>query len=204
MSSETELKLSLPAEQVPLLKESAFWQTRCNAEPQTFHLGNTYFDTVDRRLNQAKVALRIREKNGQYYQTLKTRGESINGLTHRGEWEWPIPTAVLDSTGLEKIWPEALADVDVDDLEPLFATDFTRTCWYLNWLSPAARVEAALDVGVVKAGDDSAPICELELELLEGDEAALLSIAARLSQDFALQPSDKSKAERGFELLRQR
>ncbi len=202
MSHETELKLSLPQNQIEALKQHSFWQQYAS-EPVTFHLGNTYFDTPDMQLNQARVALRIREKNGQYFQTLKTKGESINGLTRRGEWEWPIAIPELDIAGLQKVWPEHLPEIDTHLLEPLFATDFDRICWNIEWAEPKAKIEAALDVGLVKAGGKSSPICELELELLEGDEQALEIIARALSQDINLNPSDKSKAERGIELIAQ-
>ena len=204
MSHETELKLSLAQDQIEALKQHPFWQQHAS-QPVTFHLGNTYFDTPDMRLNQAKVALRIREKNGQYFQTLKTKGESINGLTRRGEWEWPIANPELDIAGLKKVWPEHLPEIDTHLLAPLFATDFDRICWNIEWAEPKARIEAALDVGLVKAGDMSSPICELELELLEGDEQALEVVARELSQDInlTLTPSDKSKAERGIELIAQ-
>lgn len=202
MSQETELKLAVPTDQVEALKQQEFWHQ--HAEPQgTIHLGNTYFDTEDMRLNQARVALRIREKNGQFFQTLKTKGESINGLTRRGEWEWPLTSAALDHEGLKDIWPDALKDVSSKRVVPLFATDFDRTLWNIEWQRPYAKIEAALDQGVVKAGNAESPICELELELLEGDESALSLIAEEFIQTLNLVPSDKSKAERGFELLQQ-
>lgn len=200
MSQETELKLAVPEDQVEALRQHDFWDQ--HAEPGgTIHLGNTYFDTPDMRLNQARVALRIREKNGQFFQTLKTRGESINGLTKRGEWEWPLLSATLDHGGLKEIWPDALQDVKSETVVPLFSTDFDRSLWHIEWKQPFARIEAALDQGIVKAGEAEAPICELELELIEGDETALTLIAEEFIRTLNLRPSDKSKAEQGFELM---
>ncbi|WP_257275012.1 MULTISPECIES: inorganic triphosphatase [unclassified Endozoicomonas] len=201
MSTETELKLSLPQEQIPVLKTLPFWKKFTSSAPETFHLGNTYFDTASLTLNQARVALRIREKNGQFFQTLKTRGESINGLTRRGEWEWSIERPELDIAGLQKVWPEALGALTSKDLIPLFSTDFERTCWRVEWSEPTARVEVALDYGHICSGDESSVICELELELVTGDENALQTIADQLAKAIDLKPADKSKAERGFELL---
>ena len=201
MSQETELKLSIPESQVTLLAEQAFWREYAESSLDQFHLGNTYFDTPDMRLNQARVALRIRENQGQFFQTLKTCGNSVNGLTRRGEWEWPIEQPELDFTLLESLGLDELKGIDFDTLTPLFATDFQRTRWHLTWAEPFARIEAALDRGYVKAGGRQSPICELELELLEGDEKALVKVAEQLSQCVDLKPSDKSKAERGFELL---
>ncbi|MBO9482103.1 CYTH domain-containing protein [Salinisphaera sp. G21_0] len=204
MSQETELKLSVPADQIEPLKSHPFWQEHAVQPSETLHLGNTYFDTRDLRLNQARVALRIREVNGQYIQTLKTRGESINGLSRRGEWEWPLRTNKLDGQVLPPVWPAELSDISIEQLKPLFTTDFYRTRWLLVWQSPFARVEAALDQGAVTSGTVSSPICELELELMEGDESALMAIASALPHSFELTPSDQSKAEQGFQLIANR
>ncbi|WP_051785820.1 CYTH domain-containing protein [Endozoicomonas numazuensis] len=204
MSNETELKLSLPQEQVQALKTLPFWKKFANSAPEFFHLGNTYFDTASLKLNQARVALRIREKNGLYFQTLKTKGVSVNGLTRRGEWEWAIERPELDIKGLQKVWPASLGSLPSEILIPMFSTDFDRTCWLVEWSEPRARVEVALDYGYVRSGDASSVICELELELLDGDERALQSIAAQLTTEIDLKPADKSKAERGFELLQKK
>lgn len=199
MSFETELKLSLPENAISQLKTHSFWKKFTVEGPGTFHLGNIYYDTADMALNQARVALRIREKNGEYFQTLKTKGESINGLTRRGEWEWRIPEDQLDFSRLTEVWPESLQGVAPDQMQPLFATDFDRTTWLVEY--NGARVEAALDQGLVKSGNAYSPICELELELIEGDESVLQQIADELGQTIQLTPSDQSKAEKGFELL---
>ncbi len=45
-------------------------------------------------------------------------------------------------------------------------------------------------------------ICELELELREGEPAALLELACELAaEDSPLMPCDISKAERGYRLF---
>lgn len=201
MSQETELKLSVPQDQIAQLKSHPFWQEHGAKPPETLHLGNTYFDTPDLRLNQAKVALRIREVNGHCIQTLKTQGVSVNGLTRRGEWEWSLDANELNGQALAPVWPDELSDVAVASLGPLFTTDFHRTRWLLAWQKPYAKVEVALDEGVVRSGDLSTPVCELELELLEGCEEALTVIARALQSYIDVSPSDQSKAERGYQLV---
>ena len=201
MSQEIELKLSVPDDQINSLRNHSFWRQYAKASPDTLHLGNTYFDTAQRDLNRAKVALRIRDVNGQFIQTLKTKGDSVNGLTRRGEWEWPLATATLDTSLLTPVLPEVLQSLDADALKPLFTTDFDRTRWLIQWESPAATVEAALDIGKVRCEGRSLPIRELELELIDGDEGALQVIAQQLSAELGLLPANESKAERGFRLL---
>lgn len=79
MTVETELKLLLPENSILQLKTHLFWKKFTVEGIKIFHSGNIYYDTPNRDLNQVRVALRIREKNGQYFQTLKTKGESVNG-----------------------------------------------------------------------------------------------------------------------------
>lgn len=62
-------------------------------------------------------------------------------------------------------------------------------------------IEAALDQGFVIAGKRKEEICELELELREGEPQALLELAAELAASLPLMPCDISKAERGYRLL---
>jgi hypothetical protein len=58
-----------------------------------------------------------------------------------------------------------------------------------------------LALGKVLAGEREEDICELELELRQGEPAALLELAAELAADLPLTPCDISKAERGYRLF---
>ncbi|MDP0588184.1 MAG: CYTH domain-containing protein [Candidatus Endonucleobacter bathymodioli] len=203
MSQEIELKLSVPEGQTTLLEQLPFWNNYTSTNSIRFHLKNTYFDTPDLHLKKSHISLRIREKQGAFYQTLKTSGASKNGLTRRGEWEWPLGKYELDFSLLESLDLAPLKAIQFNKLIPLFKTDFQRICWNLAWIEPLAHIEAALDIGEVQAQGKKHPICELELELLEGDEAALMVVAKHLKQMINLTPCDKSKSSRGFELLRE-
>ncbi|WP_299733946.1 CYTH domain-containing protein [uncultured Endozoicomonas sp.] len=201
MSQEIELKLAVPQALINTVKHHPFWQSYSASAPKTVQLGNIYFDTADLKLNQEKVALRIREIDGEFIQTLKTKGTSHQGITRRGEWEWQLSSPELDLTLLKPVWPESLGAINAEQLIPLFSTNFHRTKWLLTCEAPYAKIEAALDVGEVRSGNKSSPISELELELLEGDEKALEVIAQKLNSELNLKPSDESKAEKGFNLL---
>lgn len=167
-------------------------------------LYNQYYDTPGRELARAKVALRMRRDGEQYIQTLKSRGQSVAGLSERNEWDWYLEKNKLDLKKLDdKCWPAALKDLDKKQLKPIFSTDFVRQRAEIAWGRGKARVvvEAALDLGKVVAGDNQEEICELELELRQGDAAALLELAAELAADLPLMPCDISKAERGYRLF---
>src|SRR5690606_35734392 len=80
----------------------------------------------------------------------------------------------------------------------IFATDFNRQRWL--WQQDNAQVEIVIDTGTVSTGKKSVPLCELELELQQGDAAVLWQLLQQLSEQVPLWLSDVSKAERGYRL----
>lgn len=205
---EIELKLALPcsnpASLAPRLAKLPLLVRR-TASRQLLH--NTYFDTPDATLNERRMALRIRRlgstQHPQWLQTLKIGGGYDSALSRRGEWEEAIAGPTLDRAML-KATPWAELDADgalLAALEPAFTTDFERTRWTVRRRDGSA-VEVALDIGTVTAGSHAAPICELELELLQGDASALFAVAADIAQSVPVLPLSISKAERGYSLAR--
>jgi len=210
MAKEIELKLALSPHHVgALLQHPLFQQPETRAEGQRT-LQNSYFDTVDQCLQNARVALRIRQINGQYLQTLKTRGTSEAGLSHRNEWEWALQNSNLDfgllaDTSWHDLWESAPT---AEQLQPVFSTDFSRQLWQyqsVNSVGEPVSIEIALDSGEVWVEIDgerrSDPISELELELKQGQPSDLFDLALQLARAVPLQICDISKAERGYRLF---
>ncbi|MDF9619869.1 CYTH domain-containing protein [Pseudomonas entomophila] len=204
MHKETELKLRASRETLDALREHPLLKKRNKSGWQTRELLNQYFDTPERELSAARVALRLRRDGEVIIQTLKCRGQSVAGLSERNEYEWHLDKVKLDLKKLDATcWPEQLADLDKKTIKPLFTTDFTREYAEIAWGRGKAKVviEAALDRGFVIAGKRKEEICELELELREGAPEVLLELAAELAAALPLMPCDISKAERGYRLL---
>lgn len=202
MPKEIELKLLIAPEAHGQLLSNSLLKDSRGAGQCSSQFQNTYFDTVDQRLHRACVSLRIRENQGRYIQTLKIRGQSRNGLSRRGEWEWPLEEERLDTALLQTVWPDSLINIDFSELKPAFNTEFQRTAFTLNWNKQhSACVELSLDVGEVRAGSLREAISEVEIELVSGSEKALHEIAEQLRLSVALEPCDISKAERGYALI---
>jgi len=206
LKKEIEVKLEIASESVEKLLKCSFFSTK-TARVEQKMLNNTYFDTSDWQLNKRRIALRVRDSDGRFIQTLKTKGISEQGLHQRLEWEWDLQQPQLDLSLLpQQHWPVAIA---VGDLKALFTTNFSRQLWYFQHIDAngvESSVEMALDRGLVTADgvDQQLPICELELELLEGSATALIEIAAILTaQCPELRACDVSKAARGYQLLEQ-
>ncbi len=201
MAQETELKLSLSAQDLPRLRGHPL--LAAPAAPQ--RLFNTYFDTPDLALKARRMAVRERRVGEQYLLTVKTAGSSTGGLSRRQEWEGPTTPGALDFAAL--VDDAALAAELMalrPALQPLFATDFERQTWRID--HQGARIEVALDQGHIHVPGTalSEALLELELELLQGPEAALLALAEALRGTpggaVVLTPSDASKAQRGLAL----
>ncbi|WP_122667042.1 inorganic triphosphatase [Pseudomonas viridiflava] len=204
MQKETEIKLRVSRETLAALRDHPLLKKRNKSGWESVELSNQYFDTPERDLANAKVALRVRRDGDQIIQTMKTRGQSVAGFSERNEFNWDLPKAKLDLKKLDgECWPEQLADLDKKTIKPLFTTDFVRERAEIAWGRGKTKVviEAALDLGHVVAGKQKEEICELELELREGDPSALLELAAELAVTLPLMPCDISKAERGYRLL---
>lgn len=198
---ETELKLSLSATNLPRLQAHPLLA----GAGSTQRLLNTYFDTPDLALQRRRMAVRERLAGDQWLLTVKTAGQSQNGLSRRQEWEGPTTPGALQFDTL--VDDTALA-ADLmalrPDLRALFCTDFERQRWVIT--HAGAKIEVALDQGRihVPGTDLSEPLLELELELLSGPESALMALADVLRQapqgPVTLTPNDASKAQRGMGL----
>jgi len=193
---EVELKLALPPEQATtFLKLMA----RRRGAPVQQNLLTRYFDTADFALSAQGIALRVRRVGRRWIQTLKTEGERFGGLSVRAEYEMSIARSIPDwnrfpAEARDRV-PEALRA----QLVPVFETRFSRTAWLIGSRS-GAKIEVMLDVGEVRAGTRSQPICEIELELKAGQPDSLFELAQGWAHRLDFIPLDVSKAERGVRL----
>jgi inorganic triphosphatase YgiF len=63
------------------------------------------------------------------------------------------------------------------------------------------EIELSIDKGKVEAGRKSSPLCEVEVELKEGQATELFKLAKTLAREVPVQLAFKSKADRGYALL---
>ncbi|MBB3213175.1 inorganic triphosphatase YgiF [Herbaspirillum sp. Sphag1AN] len=202
---EIELKLSVAASDVITLCNLPLLQQSAPQPPTTEHLLSTYFDTPELTLKHHRSALRVRKTPHAWIQTFKGGGGAAAGLHQRHEWESEVAGPALELESLLPLIDQPAAKAIlaqpglVERLQPLFTTDFERTAWMLH-LAQDTVVELALDQGKVSAGESTAPICEIELELKQGQLPVLLAFSQELRQLLPLQPSNISKAQRGFAL----
>lgn len=189
---EFELKFLVPADARRAVRAALGER---GARTETRHLVARYFDTGDRRLASAGMALRLRREGRRWVQTLKAGGEAALA---RFEHEVLRPRADLDPAAHAGTQPgERMAGLlaDGEPLRQRYETDIRRTTRTLR--TRGAVVELAFDDGRIATHDRALRVCELEFELLSGSPAALFSLAERWRARFGLLVDPRSKAERG-------
>lgn len=192
MANEIELKLELPADAADLVAASGL----VAGAPKKARQISTYFDTADQHVAKAGFSLRIRRTGKKRIQTIKADGAGAAGLFVRSEWECPVEQDIplLDySTPL----PTLLGDA-VDAVAPAFEVRIDRQTWLVE--DDGASIELVLDRGRVVAGERSAPVCEIELELKAGHGAALFDLARKIDAVAPVRLGALTKAERGYRL----
>lgn len=195
MAQELEIKLSVARSDLDRAVAWLLGQPNTRAQ-ETLQLGNTYYDTPGGDLNRQKIALRIRRMGDEYIQTLKTRGEFVDGAHRRQEWEWPLIGTKL-KMGLIADTPVGQS-VNLAELEPVFETNFQRRVIMIE--QGDSLIEVAIDSGEIVAGGRSLPLNEVEFELKAGNASALLMWARRLADEVPVFLNLVSKAEQGYYL----
>lgn len=198
MTVEIELKFIATPEAVAALPQQlAAWPNQHSA-PQK--LTNIYFETVDNFLRSQDMGLRIRGFDDSYEMTIKTAGKVVGGLHQRPEYNVAIaaPELALERFPAD-IWPEGCDLAALQQaLQPLFRTDFAREKWVVTY--GESEIEVGLDQGEVRAGELSEALCEIELELQQGNTGDLLALANALAEHGGLRQGSLSKAARGYHL----
>lgn len=196
MSEEVELKLDLAGtadadvRTLPCLAGTA---------PAVLPQFAIYYDTPGGKLARAGVSLRVRRSADRWIQTVKRTSPS-EGLFQRGEWEWEVPDERPDLARLEDL------PFDLDGtlaklarkLEAVLRTEIERTSWMLE--RDGNRLQVDLDRGQLSSGDRSAPVAEVEFELLDGSPATLTDVGREVAACLPARLGVLSKADRGAAL----
>lgn len=203
---EVELKF-----QVPASARVAVDAAVAGASPsRRLRLQAVYFDTLDRALAAAGLALRLRKEGRVWVQTLKGTLPEGTGMVRA---EHNVSRAGAATPAMD---PGLHADTPVGallqqvlqraegTLVPVMSTDIWRRARTVR--VPGGAVELAFDVGTIEASACVPPrrlaVCELEIELKRGSPQALVRTAQRWVDRHGLWLDTRSKAELGHLLAR--
>ena len=178
-SREIEIKLEAKPSILRDAADLALFAGVTFSRNRTFR--TTYFDTADNALLDAGMSLRVRSIGRRRVLTFKWPPKGSEGVFARGEVEAAIEADAPqpDLLGAEA---DALIARTIGDapLEPRSQTTFARRVAIVE--HQGALIEAALDTGRIHAGERKDVISELELELKQGDPAALYDFAGRFME----------------------
>lgn len=199
--TEIELKLEVRPEDASRLRRSELLDELAEGPGRTRSLHTVYFDTPKLDLARLGMALRVRRDGRRLVQTLKLRGPLRGAHFDRLELEAPTATEQPDLALVpDPELRERIADaIEGSALAPVIETRIRRHRRLLR--HAGSRLELDLDVGEVRAGGESQPLCEVELELLEGDPGALYDVALALLESVPLRISTVSKSDLGYACL---
>lgn len=198
MGIESEVKFEVSADDLQKLAASRTLRPADGQLPKHKYLISTYFDTPKHVLRRNGVSLRVRQAGKKRIQTIETAGDGI--ALGRGEWEHRLEgnepnLRAARGTALEPLLSKNLRR----KLDPVFATHIHRT---LVPLRPGnSRVELAFDQGHVRAGRNSTPLTEVELELKNGSVADLFKAARMVTALVPAKLALRSKSEQGYNLI---
>lgn len=185
--SEQELKLHVPASAAAQI-EKALKKAKC----ETISLRAMYFDTPDRELAKAKIAIRLRLEGDNWVQTLKMPGS--NALT-KLELNHNRPNPVLDLSLYAGTPAEATLLKLNKPLQLRYETDITRL--YRRQRTRKGSVEIAFDTGVIRAAELELPVSEVEFELISGSSEAIFEVGKKWLSQYNLILDLRSKSHRG-------
>lgn len=192
MATEYEWKFNATPAQLAAIA-GAFPETDTKIVMQT-----TYFDTPTATLSARHYTLRRRLENGESVCTLKTPAGNA-----RSEFEVRCEDIAQAITQFPAMGcPADFARLVQEGVIPICGAKFTRRLWTVFDSDGKGSLELALDEGVLMGGNREVPLCEVEVELKEGDAQYCDLFAKTLAVRFGLTVEKKSKFRRALDLYR--
>lgn len=216
MESEIKLRLRNETELLAIPESSLISRLIMPDSRREMELINTYFDTADRVLSARQMSLRLRRQGENGWITLKAGGNVDNELHQRFEWSASLPEDWENELedGLDTAWfkreatssgdpdatfQEALKILKGQRLKTLCEARFNRISLDIGFGD--SLMELALDSGELLAGELVEPVCELEIELKEGDVRDLVELSQEIQATLPAVPEVRSKFARCMALL---
>lgn len=165
-----------------------------------------YYDTPANALSSLRWSLRKRQEGEVSVVAMKTSAVDVtNLLISRNEWEVPsddirqaIPMLINEGA------PPQLEDIiSQSELVERCRIEFFRRAATLK-MPEGLVVELSVDKGTIYADGKTAPIHELEVELMFGKPEELVPLCDLLTQNYQLEREALSKYERALRLIRSR
>ena len=162
-----------------------------------------YLDTYDGILNKNLLALRKRKEGNKLFATVKSMGTQENGLSRREEYNIEInrlSNDIISEFSNLPIGEDIKKILEGKELITIVSTNYIRNKFNLKMYG--CVTEIAVDKGEIIANGLRESINEVEIEYLEGDEEGIIKIGEFFKSRHNLSPGNKSKFERGLNLIK--
>ena len=171
---------------------------------ETILMKAVYFDTEEKDLLKKEMAYRIRFEDERTVATLKWGGKAEDGLHVRGELNVPVDREFVRHPEIDifqgsAIYQEIVRAVGDKKLIPVMEMEFIRKQVQIDTGKSISVV--SYDEGEIRTSAGNAPISELEIELYSGDQEDMIALGNQLATRYNLKAGNKSKFQRGLELL---
>ena len=192
---EVELKF-----QIPEGRRTALMKALDPKKSEQLQLQAKYYDTKDKKLAQARAAIRQRLEGDRWVQTFKASRSHLARFEHNHDLGMLEQSPALDLSiyadvnEAQYILNAALGD-DFSQLELIFETDIARTLRVMPY--GESQIEVSLDQGEIRAQGRVLPVHEVEFELKSGSVQDLLAFSFEWVKKYQLWLDVRSKAEFG-------
>ena len=163
-----------------------------------------YLDTQDNALMKKEITFRVRHEYSKYVATLKWGGSAEEGLHVRGELNVPVDEGFLEAPTLEVFKGSEI----YDEIADVAGSKKLVSVMEMNFVRREIRLDTGLsidvlsvDEGEIKTADGTLPLLELEIELYTGDKDDMIALGRKLEEKYHLKRGNRSKYQRGLELL---
>ena len=162
-----------------------------------FQMETTYYDTPSGALSSRHYTLRRRMENEKSVCTLKTPAAGLgrNEIELEcGSIEDAIPVLCVSGA------PEDFGSLVQDGVIAVCSAKFHRTA--ITLALEDFTIELALDTGTLSGGNQTIPLCEVEVEHKAGDMLSSELFAAILQKNYGLMQEERSKFRRALALYK--
>lgn len=210
METELKLRFSTREKMMSLLDEEWFASILLPNSEKIEYYDTKYYDTEDQILRSMQVSIRVREiRDSDYIHTVKIGGSSHDGLHQR--FEWNLETTE-DHFDIDQFLQNAVSDGDPSDmlwnvLHKIAGVALVSECRtsFERKLSLAgfgdSLVEICFDYGTLYANDAEDSICEMEIELKQGDVRDVLALGEEIVNHSGAIRDNRGKFARCLALL---
>lgn len=191
---ETEFKWDANLPRAFARMRSAVRRAAQTSAPKNLHITDVYLDHTNGAFEKQKIAFRVRNTDGNFEATFKTRTETVNGKAVRREETLPLPgvTNLADALNFlerKKTWK----GLNTAGLKMQFEIRNRRQT--LAVFFENAEMELAFDSCAILVCGRRVLMKEIELELKRGTAKKLDELAQLLSQKSGLMAAGVSKVQ---------